>query len=99
METPQGTVLIHKDRMEQLEKHKRIVIEDVRLNNRGQLRAAAGHLIRHMPGSRDCPWGWDQELWDKMIAKPLFERTVIAGALIAAEIDRMLYIQNEQPLP
>lgn len=35
------------------------------------------------------PYGWDKEIWLKMVNKPYKERLIIAGALIAAEIDRL----------
>jgi len=39
------------------------------------------------------PHGWDEGIWLKMIAKPYKDRLVIAGALIAAEIDRLQAIE------
>ena len=41
--------------------------------------------------SVQTPNGWDQEIWEKMIRKPHQERLIIAGALIAAELDRLNY--------
>lgn len=38
------------------------------------------------------PENWDKAIFDKMISKPWKQRLIIAGALIAAEIDR---IQNQ----
>jgi hypothetical protein len=42
------------------------------------------------------PDGWNKWIWYKMFDKPYKDRLVIAGALIAAEIDRL---NNLQPLP
>ena len=43
-----------------------------------------------------CPEGWDKYRWRYMIQKPYKERLIIAGALIAAEIDRIQRL-NKQP--
>lgn len=67
--------------------------------NLPQLPHAAGQLMYHDDDVfRDHyehklfhPHDWDSELWLKMMGKPYKERLIIAGALIAAEIDR---IQN-----
>lgn len=40
-----------------------------------------------------CPKGWDATIYQKMINKDKMQRCVIAGALIAAEIDRINYPQ------
>lgn len=40
------------------------------------------------------PYDWDMVIWLKMCAKPYKERLIIAGALIAAEIDRLQKIEN-----
>ena len=40
------------------------------------------------------PEGWSFELFKKMCNKPYKERLVIAGALIAAEIDRLNAIER-----
>jgi len=36
-----------------------------------------------------CPQGWDESYFAKLLDKPYKERLVIAGALIAVEIDRL----------
>lgn len=36
-----------------------------------------------------CPEGWDEGIWEKMLNKPHLERLAIAGALLAAEYDRV----------
>lgn len=90
-----GIELIEIERQEQLTKHSRSIQQDVSLNNDGQLSDAARKLcIDDIGGywSTDLlPTGWDQDIWDKMTNKGYKERLIIAGALIAAEIDR---IQN-----
>jgi len=99
-----GIELIAAERQEQLEKHGRTVEADVALNQHGQLSFAVVSLcseydvdgnvrgderVRIDHFTRWRPMGWDKEIWLKMISKPYPERLVIAGALIAAEIDRL----------
>ena len=36
---------------------------------------------------------WDEDLWQKMCNKSYKDRLIIAGALIAAEIDRLQSIE------
>jgi hypothetical protein len=89
-----GIKLIAKERDEQLTKHSRTIQGDVEFNTNGQLSVAAGILAQmkipeHIKDTL-VPKGWDSPLWDRMINKPYKERLIIAGALIAAEIDRLL---------
>lgn len=93
-----GIELIAAERKEQVEKHKRTIKQDKELNKDFQLSKAAGILIENM----DVLWGydrsmitwftpkgWDHNIWNKMCHKSYKERLIIAGALIAAEIDRI----------
>jgi hypothetical protein len=86
-----GIELIAQERQEQVEKHGRTIDKDVRLNTNGQLSVAAGILSQmFIPDNMDLiPIGWDESIWNKMLCKPYKERLIIAGALIAAEIDRL----------
>lgn len=88
-----GIDLITEERIEQFEKHHRSIEDDCRYNTKGQLSVAAGILAqKDIPESVKenlVPLGWEGELWNKMINKPYKERLIIAGALIAAEIDRL----------
>jgi hypothetical protein len=88
-----GIELIAKERHEQLNKHGRSVELDVELNNGGQLRHATRRLLEAHPDNSNPPVKWDYQLWEQMCKKPYKERLIIAGALIAAEIDR---IQHEK---
>lgn len=62
-----------------------------------QLGNAATQLIypdtdvyrQHFHQDIFMPHGWNKEIWLKMMNKPYKERLIIAGALIAAEIDRL----------
>jgi hypothetical protein len=89
MET--GIQLITKEREEQLLKHGKTIESDSEKNDMGQLKWVAQSLITEL--IEDYPSDWDSEMFDKIMDKTEIERLTIAGALIAAEIDR---IQNKQ---
>lgn len=93
-----GIELIAIEREEQFEKHGRSIDNDIRDNSTNQLTMAASILCVDYPYKHltlkdieeyQCPATWDKELWKKMVNKSYKERLVIAGALIAAEIDRL----------
>lgn len=92
-----GIELIAKERQEQLEKHNRTIEDDVKWNDENQLSFGAALLccpdpiaMGFNPNSNEGkPHGWNQKIWNKMMAKTYQERLIIAGALIAAEIDRL----------
>jgi hypothetical protein len=94
-----GIELITQERYEQLTKHNRSIQQDVIYNSSFEkpLTKAASALTVEV-GNRLAtaamkPENWDQEMWDKMMGKPYKERLIIAGALIAAEIDRVQAIE------
>lgn len=97
MET--GIELIAKERKEQIEKHGRTIEQDVQQNRQDQLSKAAIMLLSvdYEEGidPKSYPSGWDQEMCLKMINKSYKERLVIAGALLAAELDRWIAIDIE----
>lgn len=93
-----GIELIAKEREEQLSRHGFSVQEDQRHNSEFQLMDAAITLAEYpdenapdyVPFVQNLPpGGWDTERWNKMAAKSYKERLIIAGALLAAEIDRI----------
>lgn len=91
-----GIELITKERQEQLEKHGISIQNDIDNNANNQLVDSALRLIMqdealHEIVLQNAPQGWNRKIWKKMCKKPYTERLIIAGALIAAEIDR---IQN-----
>lgn len=103
-EKKSGVEFISSERQEQIEKHGRTLEHDFAVNALGQMGFAAVALcseydvtgrprgdeparIAHF--ERWCPPGWDKNIWMKMIKKPYKDRLIIAGALIAAEIDRL----------
>jgi len=95
--TTNGIELMSKERNEQIEKHGYSLEQDFNYYghqnaNHSDLRKAADILIK--PNISDFakqkrPCGWDRVIWFKMVNKPYKERLIIAGALIAAELDRM----------
>ena len=90
-----GIELIAEKRQEQIEKHNRDINYDVKNNNHYQLSEAAGLLtmldMDEAGASYEemMPTDWSIDLWTKMCMKLYEDRLVIAGALIAAEIDRL----------
>jgi hypothetical protein len=87
-----GIELIAEERREQIEKHGISIKHDRVYNKEYQLTDAATSLINET-GPRGMefakPKGWDKDVWNKMSRKPYRERLIIAGALIAAELDRL----------
>jgi hypothetical protein len=93
-----GIQLITKERKEQIKKHGITVQQDKEDNTQHQLNLAAIMLtcppeVLDQRLKNDIleeleDMGWDTELILKMLNKPYEKRLIIAGALIAAEIDR-----------
>jgi hypothetical protein len=90
-----GIELIAQERQEQIEKHNYSQDFDLQVNNHYQLSQAAGLLtwLDEEDYGHDieacCPVEWDLDIWHKMMTKSYEERLAIAGALCAAEIDRL----------
>ena len=89
--------MIAKERQEQIEKHGRTIISDVFENRDGDLAKGAITLIETFdyPFQGSFPQQWNIDVCRRMSNKPYKQRLIIAGALIAAEIDRMLHIERE----
>jgi hypothetical protein len=84
-----GTELITTERVEQFSKHGRTVVDDVEYNSARQLLKGAIALLKD--DFDEFPKGWRLSTCNKMLNKSYRERLIIAGALIAAEIDRIQY--------
>lgn len=88
-----GIEQITQERAEQITKHGRSILDDVKYNSRGQLMEAMVKLTLnselHEVTMAHPPSGWNEEIWRKMCMKPYKQRLIIAGALLAAEIDRL----------
>lgn len=82
-----GIELIAQERKEQIEKHGYDEKHDETHNEFGELGDAAVYLIT----SNDNYWPktWNTKTRDKFDKKGFIDRLVIAGALIAAEIDKI----------
>lgn len=91
-----GIELINDERNEQLDKHSYSKDHDIKVNNHYQLSQAASILIGEVDmddyeatPEEMCPPDWNEEIFKKMCGKTYEERLIIAGALIAAELDRL----------
>lgn len=86
-----GIELIAEERQSQIEKHKFNAERDAAYTNL-ELQSAAVFAIT---GAREYyPLDWDIEWKVRIQAKPEVGRLAVAGALIAAEIDRLLAIDK-----
>lgn len=91
-----GVELIAQERQEQIEKHG-YTLDFVKSNPEyyedKQLATAALGLLsiewEEQVELYDYLENWDQDTVSNMMSKPYKERLIIAGALIAAEIDRL----------
>lgn len=97
MET--GIELIKKEREEQIFKHGKTVELDIQTNKGRQLADAAAVLTTPLIGTPRkrlslMPSNWDDTIALKMCSKSYKERLIIAGALIAAELDRIQTTEN-----
>lgn len=84
-----GIELIAVERKEQIEKHGKTHVKDILENSNGQMIKAAHELLHKHPGNMGFPAEWDRAVVHRMASKNLRERLIIAGALIAAELDRI----------
>lgn len=101
-----GIELIAQERQEQIEKHGRTIDHDLEANTFHQLSDAAALLCGvptellydEQPIPKDyAPFNWELATFRKMMDKDYIDRLVIAGALIAAEIDRLNATENTIP--
>lgn len=87
-----GAELIADERSEQIVKHGYTLIGDIESNTNNQLKQAAVNLLFYEDIEDRMhfkPSFWNQIAWDKMCRKDYKHRLIVAGALIAAEIDRL----------
>jgi len=92
-----GCGLIAKERTHQIEKHG--FTGEHHANHpewydKGQLIEAASTLS--MPVINGCalPINWDKDWFERLIKKSHKERLIISGALLAAEIDRIIELEK-----
>lgn len=96
-----GIELIAKERKEQIEKHGRTIESDIETNKAYQLTEAAAVLSTELARSSKkrfamMPDDWDDEISLKMCRKSRKERLIIAGALIAAELDKICALEKKE---
>jgi hypothetical protein len=88
-----GVELIAEERQEQIIKHGftgEHHVNHIEWYDENQLVEAAKVLSTpDLSGNVWYPKNWDHVWFYRLCRKPYFERLVIAGALIAAEIDRL----------
>jgi|SRR3972149_891173 len=89
-----GAQLIADERREQIYRHKRTIANDVATNTSNELETAAQRLLTQVLGKSGhypaWPEHWDAAICDKMDAKTDFEKIQIAGAFLAAALDRRM---------
>ena len=97
-----GIELIAKERKEQLEKHGISVKNDAQFNSLMEYNGlpslplgAIGLIDNYL---QRVPPHWNKKMLEKMRSKPYKERLIIAGALLAAEIDRIQFIEDQKTL-
>lgn len=105
-----GVELITKERQKQIDKHGFTAEHHVRNPqfydishsdaNIKQLQYAALTLIGiDIKGTKaeltDTPINWDKDWFQNLLGRPQKERLVIAGALIAAELDRLDQLEKQ----
>lgn len=97
-----GIELIANERWEQINKHGRTVFDDVVHNDDCELSRVARYLA--LVDSHEVSDGglaiimpdkWNFDIFKSMMKKSYRERLIIAGALLAAELDRIIYLENE----
>lgn len=81
-----GAELIANERQEQIIKHDRSVERDIKENPNKELIQGAIALLDEVS---EFPEHWDKTIVKRMENKDYKDRLIIAGALIAAEIDRI----------
>lgn len=95
-----GIELIAKERKEQQEKHGISVKNDAQFNSLmvfNGLPALPVAVIGLLDDSfQRVPAHWDKKRLEHMRSKPYLQRLIIAGALIAAEIDRVQFMDDQE---
>lgn len=87
-----GVELIAEERREQIEVHELTIEHDIKEEPNKTLIEAASYLLQAYIGVDNDDWWpkhWEQEWRDKFDKKTGIESLKVAGALIAAEIDRL----------
>lgn len=91
-----GVEAIAAERSKQIQKHGYTPQYDATANVEGQLVVAAAALLLRIPDIK-APKGWFEDQMCKMKELPDCEFLAIAGALIAAHLDRCDYVLENTP--
>lgn len=75
------------ERINQLDNHKYKVDNDVKVHLKGELRSVAVALI--LNDSSFYPLSWNEEQYKNWMCEDRVKQLAIAGAFLAAEIDRI----------
>lgn len=91
-----GTVLITAERYEQLSVGRRDVADDAKKYGKHGLANIAAMLTVTNSDRLHfrAPKHWDEAKWVQLIRKPEKQRYIVAGALLAAQIDVILYLER-----
>lgn len=99
-----GAELIAAERKRQIEEEGWTIQHDVEEHSGKQLAATASYIMfDYADPTGSCidedaeDWDWMQELAIKMRKRGDVGRLVVAGALVAAEIDRLLRVRKQWP--
>lgn len=96
-----GAERILEERLEHFKKHNWTLEKDAGINSMYQLSYVARILATPTISPSQYHGkiaGWDMKLFQYMCDKPYSERLVIAGSLLAAEYDRIKYLENAAKL-
>ncbi|MEZ5017367.1 MAG: hypothetical protein R2800_09970 [Flavipsychrobacter sp.] len=104
-----GIDLIDAERAKQITKHKYTVEHDVKTHPNGELAEAAGMLLFQFDKEYDelpekakkmliysQPRTFARAYWITLLEKPYKERVVIAASFLAAERDRLDYLEQQK---
>jgi len=95
-----GIELIAEERLSAINYKNRTIIADVQFNSNpdtdfyDMYPLVMGAIDLIDPRGCKIPKHWNVEALRKRSTKPYMERLIIAGQLIAAEIDRLIYIEE-----
>jgi hypothetical protein len=88
-----GAGAIASERWEQMHKHGWTILHDVNYTKDELLQAA---MFCINPEVYSWPIGWSERFKDKILDKDKINRLRVAGAFIAAAIDREHYLLNSE---
>lgn len=88
-----GLLEIVWERVKQVTIKDRSVEDDVKYNTQGELIRGAMYILQL---ETEWPETWNDEYRQKVDTYDNKKRLVVAGALIAAELDRVIYLENKK---